>query len=206
MKEKHIPDFIISCFQLISYLIFYIPFNIFYTMEGDLPANIKELKRGSLLVSNHQTHLDPWIIMTKIPPSISIKILPLRFPVSHEYMSRLHLPKLLKLLGCYDIGGTSRENMIGFLYTRDLLKNGETVFLFPEGKISKNGKEMANLKRGIEFFVKDPKNVIFARMKGFNEVKLPCFRAKTSIIFSTVQDLSSKDINVEDIKMVFNKL
>lgn len=199
-------DFVIKYCQLLSYFIFYIPFKVFYAIEGDLPKDIKKIKKGSLLVSNHQTHLDPWIIMSRISLSVSIKILPIRFPVSHEYMTKQRFSKVLKLLGCYDIGGNSRENMIGFLYTRELLKRGETVFLFPEGKISRDGNEVDNLKRGIEFFVKESKNVIFARMKGFNEVKLPSFRAKCSITFSPVQDLTVKDVDVEDIKMIFNEL
>lgn len=200
------PDFVIKYCQLLSYFIFYIPFKVFYKIEGDIPKDIKKIKRGSLLVSNHQTHLDPWIIMTKIPFSVGIKILPIRCPVCDEYMSNPYFSKILKILGCYNIGKTSRENTLNIFYTRELLQKGETVFLFPEGRISRDGKNICDFKRGIEFFVKESKNVIFARMKGFNEVKLPSFRAKCSITFSPVQDLTVKDADVEDIKMVFNKL
>jgi 1-acyl-sn-glycerol-3-phosphate acyltransferase len=200
------PDFIIKFNQILSYFVFYIPRRILFNINITPPNNFGELKNGVLLVANHQSKLDPFIILSCIPFALFFRILPVRFPVLHEYMEKSVSSKILKLLGCYDIGGTSRENMVGFLYTRDLLKKGNTVFLFPEGKISKKGSEVENLKRGIEFFVKDSKSVVFARMKGFNEVKLPSFRAKTSISFSSVQDLTVSDVDTRDIMMIFNQL
>ena len=92
--------------------------------------------------------------------------------------------------------------MIALFYTRELLKKGKTIFLFPEGKIYKKGSEMCDFKRGIEFFVKESKNVVFARMRGFNEIKPPYFRAKCSITFSPVHDLTSEGTTINNIKIV----
>lgn len=200
------PDFIIKFNQILSYFVFYIPRRILFNINVTPPINFGELKNGVLLVANHQSKLDPFIILTCIPFALFLRILPVRFPVLHEYMEKPVSSKILKLLGCYDIGGTSRENMVGFLYTRSLLKKSKTVFLFPEGKISRNGNEIDNLKKGIEFFIKESKCVVFARMKGFNEIKLPSFRAKTSISFSSVQDLTVSDVDMKDIRMIFNQL
>lgn len=199
-------DFVITFFQILSYFVFYVPRRIFYNVQITHPENFWELKNGSLLVANHQSRMDPFLVLSCIPFGLFLRILPIKFPVLHKYMVNPYLSGSLKILGCYDIGKNSRENMVGFLYTRDLLKKGKTVFLFPEGKISKNGDEISNFKMGIEFFVKEAKNVVFARLKGFNKVNLPCFRVKSSITFSSVQDLVVKDVDVEDIKNLFGAL
>jgi 1-acyl-sn-glycerol-3-phosphate acyltransferase len=200
------PNFIISFFQLLSYFVFYIPLRIFYLIEGEPPSNIKELKRGSLLVSNHQSYLDPWIVMHKIPFWVGLRLLPIYFPIAHKYMGNPYFSRILKLVGGYDIGATSRENMLGLIYTRRLLSEGKTVFLFPEGKIARNGSEILEFKKGIEFFTKDAKNIIFVRMKGFNEVKLPCFLADCKMALSDVQNIEGKDISVKKLKLIFNSL
>src|SRR3989338_54711 len=109
--------FIISS-QILSYFAFYFIRRVWYRAEFVLPENFGETKKGILLVANHQSKSDPFIVLSYIPFSVFLRVLPIRFPVTHKYMGKAYLPYILKILGCYDIGETSRENMIGFLHTR----------------------------------------------------------------------------------------
>jgi 1-acyl-sn-glycerol-3-phosphate acyltransferase len=199
------PDLVIKFNQILSYFFFYFPRRLFYNVDVSLPDNLKELKNGSLLVVNHQSILDPFDVLSCMPFGVFLKILPIRFPVTHKYMRKTLFSKVLPLLGCYDIGETAREKMGGLFFAHKLLKNGKTIFLFPEGKISKKG-EISVFKKGIEFFTREAESVIFVRMDGFNKAKVPCFRKKCNMIFSPVNKLKNKKISAEELKLFFEKI
>ncbi len=198
-------EFVIVFFQLLSSFLFYIPFKIFFAIKGRIPLEVKKIQKGSLLIANHQTKLDPWIIMDHLGPTSFTKILPIYFPVTNEYMSHPFWGNFLKLFGCYDVGATKREKMIALFYARELLRQGKTVFMFPEGKIIRKGNLTADFKKGIDFLVPYAKSVVCARIKDFNNIKFPSFRSVCSITFTQMQNFKDQNINAEELKMSFNK-
>ncbi len=164
----------IVVFQILSYIIGAIPLRLLYRGKRVLPDDLHRLRRGSLLISNHQSMVDPFYVLAHLPLNHFLRILPIRFPTDGKvYASSFYNPKLfpiLTLLGCFSVGVTKAEKMRAIFYIRGLLKKRETVFLFPEGEIIKE-RNVKDLKRGIDFFIDDALNVLFVRISGLNGVK-----------------------------------
>ncbi len=132
------------------------------------PAHLT-IKHGTLIVANHQSRIDPFLISYHIGFRNIITTLPIRYPVTPEYINRPILGLIIKLLGGYSIGSTPLERLQKLMFTRDLLKQGYTVVLFPEGKIVTNDTELAEFKRGAEVLFADNFPVVFVRLVGLNE-------------------------------------
>ncbi|MBU3925505.1 1-acyl-sn-glycerol-3-phosphate acyltransferase [Patescibacteria group bacterium] len=198
------PNFIIIIFQILSCLVFSVITRVFYKTKVILPKNINQLKKGSLLIANHRSPLDPFIITARIPLLKCISIMPIRFPVCHEFMNMPFVSLLLKLLGCYDVGQTKRENMLALFRMRQLLQKKQTVFLFPEGKVCKKGG-VEEFKKGVEFLVNESKNVVFVRIEFSNKIKFPVFVSECNLKFSPVKSFDDK-IESGDLRTFLERL
>lgn len=165
---------LISIVQVLAYVIGALPLRIMYRTERKLPHNLHLLRRGSLIVSNHQSMLDPFIVSACLPFHIFLKMVPIRPPViDYIFRDPRYNPPffpILKMFGCFSIGKTSAEKMKSIFYIRELLKRHETVFLFPEGGISTE-HTVKEFKQGVDFFMDQALNVIFVRLRGFNKKK-----------------------------------
>ena len=199
-------DYIIGFFQFLTYIFFAYPIRFFYRAETTVSQNINKLKKGSLLVANHQSFLDPFIVLAYIPFLTFIKILPIRFPVCDKFMANPFLSWLLKLLGCFNIGANSKKKMLALLYTRGLLQQGKTVFLFTEGTVIKK-ETIDEFRQGIQFFINECQNAVFVRMKGFNKINLrSLIRSDRKLTFSEVKNFNGEDIKTDDLKMILEQL
>ena len=184
------PDWIIVVMEIAAYIIVLIPLRLYARARRRLPKTLNKLRGGSLLVSNHQSMADPFVILAHLPFLAFLHMLPIRFPTDDErFRSPAMNPRffpLMTLLGCYSIGKTNHEKMVALFYTRQLLEKGYSVCLFPEGQITQE-KEVQALQKGIEFFKNAARNVMFVRMHGFHEKKDVSFLLKKrSITFGEV--------------------
>lgn len=191
--------------QFLAYFLLYIPLRIFFRSKRVLPDNIQELERGSLLIANHQSIADPFIVMGNLPFLVFIRLLPVRFPTDHDYMSIPVFGQMLRFFGCYDVGATPRLRMCTLLKTCDLLRSGETVFLFPEGSIARS--EMKEFNRGIEFFIRESHSVIFVRMDGFNEpITRHVLETKRTLHYGEVRSTDTVEHDVRSLQASFDFL
>jgi 1-acyl-sn-glycerol-3-phosphate acyltransferase len=170
---------------------------------------MRALGGGSLLIANHQSKMDPFVITMHLPFYAYLRILPIRFPTSHDiYTHPLfnpHFFPLLTFFGCYTIGTTSQSKMLALFYTRGLLKKGYAVFLFPEGKIVKE-KNVQEFQKGVEFFKYDANNVMFVRTHGFHEEKNVSFLlGKRRINFSDILHVPLA-MNLDEMKVYLETL
>lgn len=152
-------------------------------------ADLATVSRGFLIIANHQSFLDPFIVLGHIPFRIFLKMLPIRFPVHHKFMVQWKWA-WLRLVGSYDIGGTPREKMIGLYRTRALLHSGTTIFLFPEGKIQRDN-QIGELQKGIHFLLAGTTKIMTVRLRGFHRRDMGMLWEKRSIIFKVVPPNSS---------------
>ncbi len=86
-----------------------------------------------LIVSNHQSMLDPFVIAAAIPPIAFAQLKPLRFLTANGYMKILPLRPIMYLLGCIKArhDGSTKS---GVTYAKRRLQNGENLLIFPEGR------------------------------------------------------------------------
>jgi len=109
-----IKNCIIAVVQIIAYGILFLPLRLLLRITRVLPENLDELSRGSLLIANHRSKMDPFVVLAHLPFFTFLRILPIRFPVHHDFMKRRIFRYTLPFLGSYDIGGTPWTKMLGW--------------------------------------------------------------------------------------------
>ncbi len=200
------PDWVISTTQIVAYLLAGVPLRMLYRARRIFPRNIETLERGVLVVANHQSMVDPFIIVFSLPFRLYLKMLPLRFPTAHHiFTSRWYNPRFfpfLKLLGCFTIGTTSAENMHVIFYMREKLAQGYTFCMFPEGGINE-AHTVKDLKRGVDFFMKHAKKVLFVRLHGFNDAVFA--RSTRRIVYGEVFD-PPPEMSVDEMRSYLENL
>jgi len=193
---------VITSFQFVAYLVLHIPIHTIFRSKRVLPKNIGNLSRGSLLVANHQSMVDPVVIMGNLPFRVFWNIVPVRFPTDHDFMKIPVLRTGLRLLGCYDVGATPKARACALLRTCELLRENETILLFPEGSIAKF--EVKEFLHGIEFFLRETQRVIFIRMDGFNDpVRRHIISNKRKLVFGNVCDAASFVCDIAFLRRTF---
>lgn len=92
-------------------------------------------KEPTVLVSNHQTMLDPPGVFAALPFDTLLTISPVKFMTWHKYYnSKYKLP--LYTTGCFPSHGDGLTGVEGAVY---FANNGYRTFIFPEGKRIKDG-------------------------------------------------------------------
>ena len=124
--------------------------------------------RGTLVLANHRSLLDPFLVTFHLGHQNWYTSVPTRFPTKSSYASRPILGSVIKMLGGYDIGATSVERAKKLLFTRNLLDREHTVLLFPEGKIVDEGTVVEEFQQGAKMLFAHDYPTVFVRISGFN--------------------------------------
>jgi hypothetical protein len=166
---------------IIAPLYFFVALIFFYRVR-----NLKEIRRqcaiefsrhnGSWIIcSNHLTMVDSFILAYAIfslgQYIINYRKLPWNLPEGSNFQSNIFLRVLCYLSKCIPINrGGSREKMKESLEKCIyLLKSGETIMIFPEGKRSRTGRvNKEDFSYGVGRFVKNVENckVLFMYLRG----------------------------------------
>ena len=96
---------------------------------------------GVLLVSNHLSGLDPFLL-------IAMCNRPLRFLIAEEEYNRFGLKWMFKAAGCIPVDRGGRTDA-AFRAAVRALKSGEVVALFPHGRIYPDDQTEARVKPGV---------------------------------------------------------
>ncbi|QQR64561.1 1-acyl-sn-glycerol-3-phosphate acyltransferase [Candidatus Kaiserbacteria bacterium] len=123
---------------------------------------------GMLIIANHQSKIDPFLISYHIGIRNILTTIPIRYPVDHKYISKPFIGFCIRLLGGYDIGGNHMERLKKLVFTRNLFHRGYTVVLFPEGKITRDSDMVDEFKRGASALFNENYPVVFVRLTGLN--------------------------------------
>lgn len=105
---------------------------------------------GMLLMGNHISFIDWALVQMAFPRELN-------FVVEKGYYERWYLKHMLKMLRVIQIDPDDKEAMRAKIH--ELLKNGETVCLFPEGAISRTG-QLSAFSSDYEDAIKDTGAVI----------------------------------------------
>lgn len=202
-RYRKTADYGITFVQVMVYLVFSPLSRYFFRSVTSVSSNVGQLRKGSLLVANHQSALDPFLILTRLPFATFLKVLPVRFPTSHRIYKRY---KIFALIGCYDVGSAKKEKMISLFQTRQYLLEKNTIMLFPEGKVCAK-RDASNFQLGVTFLVEVAESIIFVKMVGFQRSNWLSIRnPQRQLIFSPVYEYSEEFKNIEVIKSVIENL
>src|SRR3989344_6759472 len=105
-----------------------------YTYELDT----KNYRKGVILVANHQSRMDFFLIHTGIPFHRYIRMLPIYQLTADTYMNRWWKRIFLTFVGCIPINVDSKfKSTVGLLDLLDKVEKGKSILIFPEGKVIK---------------------------------------------------------------------
>jgi len=129
--------------SLVRYLVKFV-IGIKYKLTVNGLEHIKADK-GVLLLGNHISFLDWAVLQMAYPKQI-------RFVMDREYYKKWYLKPFLDFFGVIPI--STRGSKSALMAVTEALNNGDTVALFPEGHLSRNG-HLGIFQRGFEIACKE---------------------------------------------------
>jgi 1-acyl-sn-glycerol-3-phosphate acyltransferase len=106
-------------------------------------AEMKREKNVSVIfIMNHTNANDAIVATAFFPPVLKEVIFPLTFPTKQEWFKKRWKKYLVSVCGCVPIGDGDLASIKNLIRK---VKNAENIFIFPEGKVSLDGKMNADL-------------------------------------------------------------
>lgn len=198
---KPVKNILWASVQILVYIISTIPLRIIYATKISKTTNLKGLHRGTVLISNHQSNVDPFLILSCFSLRQFLNIVPVRFPVAdHVYKDKKLNPRffpILKILGCFSIGDTATKKMRALFYIKQLLEQGVTLLIFPEGKHNQEIK-VTEFKQGINFFKDAADSMVLIKLTGLNKTARDNNRASVTFseVFSPPPSMTSDELSI----------
>jgi len=145
-------------------------FGLFYNINVQGLENLKA-KKGVLLLGNHVSFLD-WAFLQIATPR------PIRFVIDRTYYELWYFKPIFKFFKAIPIstrGGKNALKAVG-----EALSNGDTVALFPEGHLTRNG-HIGKFQKGFELAVLEVENAVIVPfyLRGLWEGKFSNASSKT---------------------------
>jgi 1-acyl-sn-glycerol-3-phosphate acyltransferase len=195
-----LENFIFLFFQVVSSPFDFI-LTLFFKVTIIKPKNFK-VPRGVLIISNHQSKIDPFLVIYNLGFFNLLRTLPSRFPVTHSYMKKWFVGTLIYFIGGFDIGNDSAHRMKKLLFIKSLLKKKRMVLIFPEAKIIKESSiDFSEFKKGVFFLLKEKNTpVLFIKIEGLNQAGQKNSR---KIKYSDVLISDDVDMKIEKMQDFF---
>ena len=140
----------------VSWVLFHPLFKILYKLKVELPDELKKTKKPFIVISNHKSPSDPWVLEFTLPFSTYRQVTPLAALAAQHF--RIPVLKRLYKLGVipliywlYDVVILPRRKQLdGTIAT---LNSGRSVLVFPEGGINRQ-KGIKKFQRGASYLQK----------------------------------------------------
>lgn len=117
----------------------------------------KEHEQASIVfIANHLSEIDPFVITGFLKNRHKKSIFPITFLAKKELHDHWFKNWFMSLLGCVPVGTASRNDIFAI---KKFFDHGETVFLFPEGEMTRTG-EYGTDKKGVRAFCRFSKVIV----------------------------------------------
>lgn len=199
--------------QILVYSILYLPVKIFFRPQIIFEINKKSIKRGIVIAANHQSRLDLFLIFGAFPPRDFIKLIPIKGLVAEKYMDNWWKKILLTCFGTHALKEGIKNSSSALLYILDKIDKKETILLFPEGKVIKEG-EKVNINPGLGYLALKRKiKIVPVYLSGFRDVNIRSliqkqYRAKVCIgkpqVYYKNNDLEPKKISEAILNKIYS--
>lgn len=115
----------------------------------------RDLIKGAryLLVANHQSSLDPFVMCAQVPFRIWQHLWTLHYMTANYFMNQPVTGRLLVKLGCFP-AQVHHQYHYGIAQASELLKYGHSVLMFPEGRRTRRGERP--VRHGVELLAREP--------------------------------------------------
>lgn len=119
--------------QLAYWGAFHLPARVFFRARVEIHCG--EIRPPVLLAANHQGRLDP-LLLVVLPWRVVRRLAPLRFPTGAYFDHQPLLWRALRLFGAFRLPRIAWSVEEFMAETEACLARGESVLLFPEGRVS----------------------------------------------------------------------
>ena len=123
---------------IVTHILLAIPLRFIFKIKSEFKYNGLSDNKKYILVANHPSKLDPFLILAAFPLKEFIKLTPYVFVTSEKYLKKWYYKYLLKIWGC--VSNIEKNDKKPLHLLKDRLRNNETIFLFPGGELEKEGK------------------------------------------------------------------
>ena len=133
-KREILEVFIIRSVLLSTYIIASRIFRLYFNVESKLHKEVLNLKPDRyLIVANHRSAVDPYLILATLPFNSFKSLLPIRFFTANIYLKRWWQRFFLMSFGSFRAYSVESKvsGVKGGLYLSDM---GQSLLIFPEGK------------------------------------------------------------------------
>jgi 1-acyl-sn-glycerol-3-phosphate acyltransferase len=142
-----------------TYIVFKPIAALLYNREVEIPEQLRHAEQvpiPAIIISNHKSILDPWLVLTSLPFKTYLRLLPIRIMGATRFKNPISM--MLKRIGLvwliyfmYDVlvidPDLSFEEKIQS--SVEALKHNESLLIFPEGKVCPQSISVNIFKRGV---------------------------------------------------------
>lgn len=129
---------------------------IFFRLEDSCAIEPENIDGAFLIISNHASRIDPWIIGYFMPKNLFYKNKALRFMAFKRYMNIFGLGLFLKSWGAYPVEKYTGKPLNEILaLTIQILQKEHPLVIFPEGRMKKIKPEDYRARPGIAYLAKE---------------------------------------------------
>ena len=187
----------LNAYQRANQYFSYFPFHlIFGSWYGDVNCLFEQDDiqpgHGYIIAANHQSRIDPFMIMGAIPLRFWPNISMVHFMTANIFFKFFPLKLFLQSFGCFPVKQIDARPA-GLDFSRVVLGRAESVFIFPEGRRTRPNQLPA--KRGIEEIAHLEKIVVIPVRIRWTTSSL--FRRKADITIG--RPLDAKAMSAQDI-------
>lgn len=126
----------------------------FFKIESSIDDEVLKITdKRILIVCNHYTKFDPYIILSELPYSLYKQLLPIRFFTANMYFRPKVASFFLKIQGCFRAKSVPNKTS-GLKSGLNLSDQGHTLLMFPQGKRVKNSSEQEFVTIGPGYLTK----------------------------------------------------
>jgi 1-acyl-sn-glycerol-3-phosphate acyltransferase len=137
-KTEYAPKIVISACRLIGLSVSKVLWRIEFQGLENIP---KDLKSGLIVAPNHQTYCDPVWVCLKLNRRF-------RFMAWDEIFNWFFVGKLIKYLGAFPVGLNRKGFVKASRKALQVLREGATLILFPEGEREFSDGKLLKFKSG----------------------------------------------------------
>lgn len=179
--EEYPPQKVITICQYIGLFASKLLWRIEFHGLENIP---QDLKSGLLIAPNHQTYIDPVWVCIKVHRKF-------RFMAWDEIFNWFFIGKLVKYLGAFPVGLNRKGFVKASRKALEILREGGTLIIFPEGEREFSDGKMLPFKPGaVRLAMEAEVPILPVTIQGANEVwaqdmKYPRF-GKVKIIYHPI--------------------
>lgn len=131
--------YLISLSLIIMYLISSLPLRFIFRIKTNSSKIVLEKSEKYIIVANHPTRIDAFLVLSSMPFRKYLNLLPIRFPIADKYINTWYKKMILLPLGDVPLSKGANKEILPRLI--EMLNDGQTIFIHPTGSLEKKGRK-----------------------------------------------------------------